>query len=96
MQCLNLKGQSLAESVSGFSCTRNFSMRFTHPRGEQSRECTAKSWTQSASGFLRVKLVTGNPPRFVNVLERCIDRDAPILLDKKRDWKAAKEKGLTE
>jgi exonuclease 3'-5' domain-containing protein 1 len=32
--------------------------------------------------------------RFVNGLERCIDRDAPISLDQKRDWKAAKEKGL--
>ena len=32
--------------------------------------------------------------RFVNGLERCIDRDAPLSLAEKRDWKAAKERGL--
>jgi exonuclease 3'-5' domain-containing protein 1 len=33
--------------------------------------------------------------RFVNGLERCIDNHAPLSVAEKRDWKAAKEKGLT-
>jgi exonuclease 3'-5' domain-containing protein 1 len=35
-----------------------------------------------------------NRRRFVNGLERCIDTHAPISLEKKLEWKAAKEKGL--
>jgi exonuclease 3'-5' domain-containing protein 1 len=33
--------------------------------------------------------------RFVNGLERCIIKDAPISAEEKSDWKAAKDKGLT-
>jgi exonuclease 3'-5' domain-containing protein 1 len=32
--------------------------------------------------------------RFVNGLERCIDKDAPISFEKRREWKSGKEKGL--
>jgi exonuclease 3'-5' domain-containing protein 1 len=34
------------------------------------------------------------PRRYVNGLERCITKDAPISLAEKKNWKAAKEKGL--
>ena len=33
--------------------------------------------------------------RFLNGLDRCIDRDSDATLSQKRAWKAAKEKGLT-
>lgn len=37
---------------------------------------------------------TALPRRYVNGLERCITNDAPISVEEKQNWKAAKEKGL--